>query len=165
MKTDQGFRAFFEREYPAVYRSALLLARDPQSAEDATQEAFARAFARWRRLAPQPWAAGWVTTTAVNVARRQLRRRPTPPPRTTAELDGDAALDVRAAVRALPRRQQEAVVLFYLHDLPLADVAAVMGLSEGTVKTHLARARAALAEALADVEEPPPTPVRRTSHG
>ena len=54
------------------------------------------------------------------------------------------------AVRALPARQQEAVALHYLLDLTVADTAATMGIDEGTVKTHLSRARDALAHALDD---------------
>jgi DNA-directed RNA polymerase specialized sigma24 family protein len=62
--------------------------------------------------------------------------------------DREADLDVRAAVRHLPARQQEAVALHYLLDLPVADTASAMNVDEGTVKTHLARARESLERAL-----------------
>ena len=62
----------------------------------------------------------------------------------------DEALDLRAVVRALPPRQQEAVALHYLLDMPVADTAAAMGCNEGTVKSHLARARATLFERMKD---------------
>jgi RNA polymerase sigma-70 factor (ECF subfamily) len=64
--------------------------------------------------------------------------------------DEDDRLAVREAIRSLPPRQQEAVALHYLVDLPVADVAVAMGIDEGTVKTHLFRARTAIAAALAD---------------
>ncbi len=124
LKVDPGFQALYEREFPAVYRAAFLLCGDRQLAEDATQEAFARALVRWRRLGREPWAAGWVTTTALNVARRQLRRGPHAASIGSdepAEGFRDDALDLRAAVRALPPRQQEAVALYYLLDMPVAD--------------------------------------------
>ena len=64
MKPEAEFERFYEREAQAVFSAAVLLCRDREQAEDATREAFARALARWNRLGPQPWAAGWVTTTA-----------------------------------------------------------------------------------------------------
>ena len=154
MRVDEGFQEMYEREFPTVFRAVRLLCGDPALAEDATQEAFARALARWRRLGSQRWVAGWVTTTALNVARRQLRRRPPLPATSAGESDREAEMDLVRGIRRLPPRQQEAVILHYLHDLPVADTATVMGCDAGTVKTHLSRARAALAEALDADDEP-----------
>ncbi len=134
-----------------MFRAAFSLCGDRELARDATQEAFARALSRWRRLRGEPWAAGWVMTTALNVARRGLRGRPVAAPATPATPptpDPDTLVDLRAAVRALPRRQQEAVVLYYLADLPVSEVAGAMGCREGTVHAHLAKARSALARTL-----------------
>jgi RNA polymerase sigma factor (sigma-70 family) len=144
-----GFEALYEREFPSVFRAAFLLCGDRSAAEDAAQEAFARALVRWRRLEGQPWAAGWVMTTAMNSARRAMRKRPMPheDARSTA-IDHDAGLDVRAAIGRLPARQQEAVALYYLLDLSVDDTAAAMGVAGGTVKAHLSRAREALGGAL-----------------
>ena len=144
MNVDPGFEALYEREFASVYRAAFLLCGDRSSAEDATQEAFARALVRWRRLEGQPWAAGWVMTTAMNAARRAMRRPPlVEDPRSTAT-DHDGRLDVRDAIGRLPARQQEAVALHYLLDLSVTDTAAAMGVTGGTVKAHLSRARDAL---------------------
>ena len=145
MNVDPGFEALYEREFASVYRAAFLLCGDRSTAEDAAQEAFARALVRWRRLEGQPWAVGWVMTTAMNAARRAMRMRPTPAvdPRSTA-VDHDGRLDVRDAIGRLPDRQQEAVALHYLLDLSVADTAAAMGVTGGTVKAHLSRAREAL---------------------
>jgi RNA polymerase sigma-70 factor, ECF subfamily len=145
-----GFRALYEQEFARVYRAVYLLAGDRQLAEDASQEAFARALSRWRRLASHPAPAAWVTTTALNVARRQLRRRPRVPVPDAIDDQGEDRVAVMQAVRGLPPRQQEAVALHYLLDLPVADTAIAMGIDEGTVKTHLSRARDALARALDD---------------
>ena len=87
-------------------------------------------------------------TTALNVARRNLRRRPVPHSTPSDGTPVEEALDLWAGVRALPRRQQEAVVLHYRMDLPTAEVARAMGCREGTVRAHLARARTALARDL-----------------
>jgi RNA polymerase sigma-70 factor (ECF subfamily) len=142
--TDPAFRDLYEREFPAVFRAAYALSGDRELAEDAAQEAFARALSSWRRLAGESWAAGWVTTTALNVARRGLRRRrvgesPRPEP-----VDADALLDLRAAISDLPARQQTAVILHHLMDLPVRDVAAAMQCREGTVKAHLSKGRAGI---------------------
>jgi RNA polymerase sigma-70 factor, ECF subfamily len=146
-----GFRDLYEREFGRVVRAVYLLVGDRTLAEDAAQEAFARALARWRRIGSHPAPAGWVTTTALNVARRQLRRQPEPPrPLEEGGRDEEERLSLLVVIRALPPRQQEAVVLHYLVDLPVAEVAAAMEVDEGTVKTHLFRARAAIAVALAD---------------
>ena len=157
MTVDEEFQVLYERELPNVFRAVLLLCGDRGVAEDAAQEAFARALARWRRLRGQPWVAGWVMTTALNVARRQLRRRGAPEPVPTDEPDAEDVIDSRIAIRSLPPRQQEAVALHYLLDLSVADTATAMGCDEGTVKTHLSRARSALRTALATQDEPTDT--------
>jgi RNA polymerase sigma-70 factor (ECF subfamily) len=153
-----GFRELYEQEFAAVYRAAYALSGDRSLAEDAAQEAFARALIRWRRLGREPWAGGWVMTTALNFTRRQMRKRPPPAEGRPAEMDAEALIDLRRAVRTLPARQQTAVVLHYLMDLPLEEVAGAMGCKEGTVKTHLARARGALERRLVD-EDPSVTSV------
>jgi RNA polymerase sigma-70 factor (ECF subfamily) len=91
-----------------------------------------------------------VTTTAFNVARRSMRRRPALAmgADTWASTDHDARLDLHAAIRGLPPRQQEAVAMHYLLDMPVSDTASAMGCDVGTVKTHLSRARATLSRAL-----------------
>jgi RNA polymerase sigma-70 factor (ECF subfamily) len=148
VSVDRTFQSLYEREFPRVVRAAFLVSGDPQLAEDAAQEAFARALARWGRIGSEAWVGGWVTTTALNVTRRQLRRRKVPASEAHASLDDAELLDLRAATRRLPARQQEAVALHYLLDLPVAETAAVMGCDEGTVKTHLSRARLTLERAL-----------------
>ncbi len=148
MRADEGFVAMYESEFPAVVRAAYLLGGDRAAAEDAAQEAFARALERWRRLRDQPWAAGWVMTTALNLVRRSLRRRPAPPAAEASPPGPEAGIDVWRAIGRLPRRQREAIVLHHIRDLSLTDTARAMGVAEGTAKAHLFRARTALAESL-----------------
>jgi RNA polymerase sigma-70 factor (ECF subfamily) len=151
--SDRGFAEFYGREFAAVYRPVFALCRNPSVAEEATQEAFARALERWRRLRDRPWAAGWVTTTAMNVARRSLRRRPFVETPEAVREEPEGGWDLWRAVGALPARQQEAVVLFYVMDLPVTEVAQVMRCEQGTVKAHLAKARASLRGALEGVRD------------
>ena len=140
------FEDFYAAEFARVLNSAFAFSGDRDAATDATQEAFARAFARWRRLSRQEWVGGWVTTTALNVLRRRYRDEARSPvridDRTSHDMHG--RVDLLRALRALPVRQREAAVLFYVADLPLHAVAQVMGLSDGAVKSHLARAREGL---------------------
>ncbi len=144
MRVDSGFREFYEREFRAVFRASLLLCRDSAAAEDATQEAFARALERWDRLVDKDWAGGWVMSTAINLGKRALRRRPRPALPSVEASDLDARLDLWIAVARLPLRQQQAVVLYYGADLSVRDVAKAMDCREGTARAHLARARTTL---------------------
>lgn len=134
------FDAFYRAQMPAVYRATLLLCGSSGLAEEATQEAFARALARWRQLSREAWAGGWVMTTSLNVARRSMRQRREPrhPVATIEQPLPDPQL--WDAIRELPRRQQEALCLRYVADLPLEQVAEAMRCSPNTAKTHLRRA-------------------------
>jgi RNA polymerase sigma-70 factor (ECF subfamily) len=153
VSVDPRFQELYEREYEPVFRATYLLCGDRRAAEDSTQEAFARCLERWGRLKDQPWVAGWVTSTALNHARKALRRRREPEAGRSGDHDPDVAVDLWRAIRSLPRRQQEAIVLHYAIDLAVAEVAAVMGCSEGAVKSHLSRAREALRGHLEEVRD------------
>jgi RNA polymerase sigma-70 factor (ECF subfamily) len=149
---EADFRRVYEQAFPMVYRVAYRFCGRREAAEDAAQEAFARAFERWGRLRAEPWLVGWVITTALNVLRRAARRAPelarASPEQEVSEVETEDVLDLWRAVRELPRRQAEAVVLHYLVDLPVTQVAEVMGCREGTAKAHLDRGRRRLATLL-----------------
>jgi RNA polymerase sigma-70 factor (ECF subfamily) len=144
LSIDPAFEDLYRDEFPKVFRATYLLSGNRAVAEDATQEAFARALERWNRLREVPWVRGWITTTALNAARRSLRRRRDSATAPAGGVDLDEWIDLWEGVRGLPRRQQEAVLLHYAADLPLVEVAGAMKCEEGTVKAHLARAREAL---------------------
>jgi RNA polymerase sigma-70 factor (ECF subfamily) len=147
MTEDRDFEDFCRAEYGSVYRACFAFSGSRDMALDCTQEAFSRAFARWRRLSKHEWAGGWVMTTALNLAKRALRAKPIPqsPPTVAGEpLDLDLQMDVIEALRSLSLRQRQAVVLHYLADLPVGAVAELMNASEGSVKTHPSRARRTL---------------------
>lgn len=140
------FAEFYRAEFPQVYRAAYLVTADRQAAFDLTQEAFERAYSRWRRLSREEWAGGWVMTTALNLAKR---RRPETASAAAGEPTssgepGTDRVDLVRALRLLPFRQRQALVLHYVGDLHPRAVARVMDVSEGTVKAHLAQGRAAL---------------------
>jgi RNA polymerase sigma-70 factor (sigma-E family) len=149
--------------YHACYRRLVAqlyaFTSDLGEAQDVVQEAFARAVARGDGLAGVDNPEAWLRTVAVNVVRRRWRRRrlldtillrdrpvarlvqPGPEPDNT---------DLRAALAAIAPPYREVVVLHYLADMGVEEVAAVLGVPTGTVKSRLSRARAALADRLGD---------------
>lgn len=148
------FEDFYQSEYGRVFGALYVATGSVDLAQEATQEAFQRAFARWRRLGEEQWATGWVVTTALNhsrrLARRAKRERASPMPHAV-EWGGEpeaTRLDLLRSVRTLPRRQREAIVLYYLLDLPIPAVAKLMDQTEGSVKAHLAHARRKLRKAM-----------------
>ena len=151
------FESFYKVQYPHVYRAVYLATGDPDAAFDATQEAFKRAYARWWRLSKHDWAGGWVMTTALNASKRAGRvssREALGADAPVGDRSGPnpARVDLADALRRLPARQRTATVLYYLGDQPLSAIANVMGVSEGTVKAHLAQARKKLRDALEVVD-------------
>lgn len=148
MKVDDRFVSLYQAEYGAILRATYLLCLDRPLAEDATQEAFARALERWSRLKSHDWAAGWVMTIALNYARRAKRSRELPPPPHGPIVDLDEKLDVWSGIRSLSRRQREVVILHYVMGFPLHQISELLGCSKSTTKTHLARARKILQDRL-----------------
>lgn len=152
-RTRQAFADFYEQEYAAVLVLARVLTGELETAEDLAHDAFMAALASWDRF-DQP--AGWVRRVVVNKARSRWRRRYAERraqvamaalPSTPYEMPDDTEAFWRH-VRALPVRQAQAVALYYLEDWSTADVARVLGCAESTVRVHLARGRATLAQRL-----------------
>ncbi len=141
------------REAPALLRFAHLVTGDADAAQDAVQDALANAFARWDRVAATDDPGAYVRRMIVNAhvsAWRRFGRRVTP----VAEVRGGSVTDVANAVarddvvwrvcRALPTKQRAAVVLRYYEDLEFSEIARILECSEGTVRSQLHRALAAL---------------------
>ncbi len=151
------FEYFYLEEYPKVVALAYALSGSRMGAEDIAQEAFLRAYQDWDRVGSYEHQAAWVRRVAANLATSGLRRRLVEA-RVLARLAGrrEATVDPLAgedaefwaAVRTLPRRQAQAVVLYYFQDLSVQQTATVLGCNEGTVKAHLAKARRTLARQL-----------------
>jgi RNA polymerase sigma factor (sigma-70 family) len=149
-----SFAAFYDGNYRSVHRALALAFRDPQLAEEAAQEAFIRAYVYWRRVGRMDRPAGWVYVVAVRQASRRRGRVEQPSGHDGIATDfAEGVVEreaLRVAIARLPERQRLAVVLRYLADLPLADVAAAMGCAVGTVKSTI---HAALVHLEADLGE------------
>jgi RNA polymerase sigma-70 factor (sigma-E family) len=150
----ESFDEAFADLYRASYKVAFRLLGDRTEAEDVAQEALARAYVRWRTV--EPYATPWVCRVATNIAidrsRRTKRLSGTDVPDRAGRADPHAEdrIDLQRALRALPKRQREAVTLRYLADQPEEAVAEVLGVSVGSVKTHASRGLAALRARLGD---------------
>ena len=155
MAEDGYVREVYEASYRRLVAQAYAVAADRVEAEDAVQEAFARAVAagdRFRRL-DNPEA--WLRTVALNVLRRRWRRASmfrALSPRLAAPADvpgiSEDHVVVVEALRSLSFQQRETLALFYLGDLPVQEIAATLGVADGTVKSRLTRGRTALAALL-----------------
>lgn len=149
---EPAFAAFYVRTRPAVYRAVLLRVRSPEFAEDACQEAYARAYRDWARIASHPNPTAWVARVALNQATNWWRRRrlELPDPPEAARTDQAEPFDeelVRLVWR-LPVRQRQVIGLRVLLDLSIEDTADVMKVTPGTVKATLHHALAALRQGL-----------------
>ena len=159
----QEVEAVARTEYRSLVRAVALSCGSLPAAEDAVQEAFARAWERAARGEETRHLAGWVVTVALNQTRRVGRRdrrgdallrssMPVGFGRGANPVDVDEFADLHDAVKALPVRQREVVVLHYLLGYPVAMIGELQGVSEGAVKNALFRARRSLAVALGDSE-------------
>jgi len=145
----------YDGEYKSLVRLAVLLVHDVPTAEEVVQDAFEAMHTALRRLRDSEKALSYLRQAVVNRSRSVLRHRtvvdknaPKPAPdEPSAEHAAMALIErtaVVAALRALPERQREAIVLRYYADFSEADIAAAMGISRGAVKSHTARGMTAL---------------------
>ena len=139
---DVAYPALFRRAYRTAYR--LLGTR--VEAEDVAQEALTRALLRWRRIESyaEPWIVRTATNLAIDVVRRRTRQGQELPEQATHDVFADERMDLVRALMTLPRRQREVIALRFLGDFSENDIAATLGLSKGTVKSHAARGLSAL---------------------
>ena len=158
-----AFEQFCNDEHARIVDAVGVIIGDPDMAEEAVNEALARAWNRVRRGIAIESIAGWVRVVAINIARDHYRRRAVEKRRMpdliamtgpdTAHDGWGVSMDVRKALAQLPTRQREVSVLYYFFDLTVAETATELGISVGTVKTCLERARAALKTALGNRSE------------
>jgi RNA polymerase sigma factor (sigma-70 family) len=157
---DREIQEFVDHEYGQVVATVQLVCASAAAAEDAVQEALARAWEQYLRGNEIDRLGAWVTTVSLNLVRSQLRRRRVERSararlvgaRQTTDEPGMSAVAhaVREALADLPRRQREVTVLRYYAGLDVAEIADVLGISDGTVKAMLFRARRSLAVVLDD---------------
>ena len=140
--THDNFDDLFRELYVPAYTVALRLLGDSQEAEDAACEALARTAASWHRLRGLPHQRAWVLRVTANVAVDLLRKRPRAgePTRGAAWAGSpDDRLLLADALRRLPRRQREVLVLRFLADMTEVEVAGQLEISRGAVKQHCRR--------------------------
>ena len=156
---DLALTELYTQHYRSLVRLAALLVRDTPTAEEVVQDSFVAMHGGWQRLRDAEKALAYLRQAVVNRSRSVLRHRTVvdknlqkaPPDMPSAEHGALVLLErhaVVAALRALPDRQREAIVLRYYADLSEAEIAASMGISRGAVKSHTARGMAALRAAL-----------------
>lgn len=151
--------------YAPTLRQVLAVTGNEDLATEATQEAFVRAFEQFGTLRNQDRFSSWVVTIALNVARDKARKKSREitvdphifPPLAnlaagqTAEetaLARDETQSLTEAFQSLPEELKEVTLLFYVQDLGIAEIARLLQLPEGTVKSRLSRARKKLRETL-----------------
>ena len=159
---DEAVTRLYAVHFRSLVRLAALLLRDTGAAEEVTQDAFVAMHGAWRRLRDQDdpdKALAYLRRSVVNGARSALRHRkvaekhaPRPAP-DAASAEHGALLavehaEVMAALRRLPERQREVLVLRYYLDLSEAGIADALGISRGAVKSHASRGIATLRSSL-----------------
>jgi RNA polymerase sigma-70 factor (sigma-E family) len=153
--------ALYKVHAVGLIRLAVVMLGDRPAAEDVVQEAFCGLYRRWEHLADTGKALGYVRSSVLNGCRSELRGRIKDERRASrdsavveaasaeyAVLIGEEHREILAALRRLPTRQREALVLRFYLDLPEPEIARSMGISKGTVKSTTSRALAALARLL-----------------
>jgi RNA polymerase sigma-70 factor (sigma-E family) len=147
------FAEFYASAKDDCLRAVLARTGDMQTAEDLVAEAFARAWAAWRKVSRHPAPQAWVVRTALNTRVSWWRRRQREVALGQADVP-DGAIggvngvdrELMAALLRLPPRQRQVVALRLFLDLDTAQTARVLGIAPGTVTAHMARAIAALRE-------------------
>jgi RNA polymerase sigma-70 factor (sigma-E family) len=158
---DDAVTQIYAAHYRSLVRLGALLLRDTTLAEEVAQDAFVSMHGSWRRLRDPDKALAYLRRSVVNGARSAQRHAvvaakhaPRPDPSAaSAEYGALLALEhaeVMTALRTLPDRQREVLVLRYYLDLSEAAIADTLGISRGAVKSHASRGISALRTALED---------------
>ncbi len=152
---DEAVTSLYAAHYRSLVRLSALLLRDVGEAEEVVQDAFVAMHGGWKRLRDADKALAYLRQAVLNRSRSALRRRAVrekhspAPPSYVPSAEHQALLTedhhtIVAALRTLPERQREAIVLRYYADLSEADTALAMGVSRGAVKSHTSRGMSAL---------------------
>jgi RNA polymerase sigma-70 factor (sigma-E family) len=152
-RVDAEFREFVSSRGRALLRSAYLLTGNLADAEDLVQSALAKTYQAWDRIEDRKALDGYVRRAIVNThiswwRRRRVEEYPTDeiPDQPAADISGNSELHdaLQRAIDRLPQRMRAAVVLRFFEDMTEAEVADVLGVSQGTVKSTVSRAVAKL---------------------
>ena len=145
-----GFEDLYLREYPGLI--AVATALSGYDGEDLVQDAMVRTLANWEKVRRLERPGGWCHRVLVNLCRSRWRRLLTEArflsrlrrEEPSTEAPSDDVMSFWSAVRELPERQRLAVALFYAGDRSAVDVARILDVPEGTVRSDLTRARSAM---------------------
>ena len=160
LRAVESFESFYRREMPRLVMLARALTGSA-SADDIAQDAMVTAYDRWDAVCTYDSPSAWVRQVCANRSLSLLRRRGAEARallrfggrrQESTALSEDSG-EFWAEVRRLPRRQAQSVALFYVYDLSVAEISRTLGCSEGSVKVHLSRGRAALADRMHDTAE------------
>lgn len=155
MHVEADFDAFFLHEFPRVARTVHHIVGDRARAEELTQDAFLELLRHWRTVSDYDRPDLWLRRVAIRKAQRERHRgwrrqdlERLAAPETTVDAPATPAPEVLAAVRRLAPGQRAVVVLFYLEDRPMSEIAEVLDIKESTGWSQLHTARKHLAAAL-----------------
>ncbi|MFK8023966.1 MAG: RNA polymerase sigma factor [Ilumatobacter sp.] len=167
-RTRHDFDSLFRTHQPRLVNSLTLMCGDRETAADAVQDAFIRAHRKWRKVGRYEDPIGWVRRVAINRLRDEHRRsvRKRSAVNRLSGMAERASMEptlpddgLAAQLADLPPQQRRCLVLHYVEDLSVADIATTLDISVGTVKSTLSDARAAMRDRLG----PTPTPTRPAS--
>jgi RNA polymerase sigma-70 factor (sigma-E family) len=163
---DEAVTQLYAAHYTGLVRLAALLVRNSGEAEEIVQDAFVAMHRRWRRLQEPDKALGYLRRSVVNGARSAQRHHKVADKHLASQVPVDMRVEqsaehgaitaetrahVMAALERLPQRQREVLVLRYYSDLSEHDIAAVLDISQGAVKSHSSRGIKALRNNLEDI--------------
>ncbi len=155
---DDAYAVFFQDEYRSVLRTAFLIVRDQQRAEDVAQDAFVQLYQHWGKVSRYERPEAWVRRVAIRLAVREVKRSRV---REVLQLKASTPMSVEPrdlgvldAVKQLSPMQRAAIALFYLEDRPVAEIADLLGITVSTCTVHLTRGRRRLAELLGSEANP-----------
>ncbi|MBK8250584.1 MAG: sigma-70 family RNA polymerase sigma factor [Gemmatimonadetes bacterium] len=166
----EGFEAAAQRQLPPLYSFALKLSRNPDDAEDLVSDTYLRALERWHQFRPGTNMRAWLFTILYHVFVSRKRRisarevlstddpeSPVGPETLVGDADPEGAFydsfideEIVASIEALPSEYRTAVLMSDVHGMRYAEIAEVLGVPEGTVKSRLFRGRRILQRRLRD---------------
>jgi RNA polymerase sigma factor (sigma-70 family) len=158
--SDEVFEAFFRAEYPMLCRALMLVAGDRSEAQDVAQEALARVYERWERVAAMESTGGYLYRVALNLQRKRVKRRArrvlfTPSSGEAADPADIVSTrhEVTLVLTALPIGQRQALVLTEWLGLDAAEAGEVLGIEASSVRVRVHRAKTALREQFGEADE------------
>ncbi|NND84408.1 MAG: SigE family RNA polymerase sigma factor [Acidimicrobiia bacterium] len=158
----ERFESFYRREQPGLIGLAYTLTGSRRGADDLAQDALFAAYRNWERISTFDDPGAWVRRVLANAAVSKFRRfkseakalaRMGAPTHVMPDISAESA-HVWAEVRKLPKRQSQCVALYYYEGSTVEDIAEILQVSTGAVKTHLSRARAKLEVVLGEGGRP-----------